>query len=95
MMNRDLSIALNTGEAGLLGGVIGAAIGLLVGGPYSSIIAAIATAVVITILTWSGSVVFLDEYDCIWWWISIAYVRWLKEVAYQLYLIYIATPGVQ
>ncbi|MEM1554409.1 MAG: hypothetical protein QXJ72_05980, partial [Thermoproteota archaeon] len=72
MMNRDLSIALNTGEAGLLGGVIGAAIGLLVGGPYSSIIAAIATAVVITILTWSGSVVFLDEYDCIWWWISIA-----------------------
>jgi len=92
-MNRDLSIALNTGEAGLLGGVIGAAIGLLVGGPYSSIIAAIATAVVITILTWSGSVVFLDEYDCIWWWISIAYVTWLRNNALRLSLIYLISPA--
>ncbi|MEM2642108.1 MAG: hypothetical protein QXU42_06000 [Thermoproteota archaeon] len=93
MMNRDLSIALNTGGAGLLGGVIGAAIGLLVGGPYSSIIAAIATAVVITILTWSGSVVFLDEYDCIWWWISIAYVTWLRNNALRLSLIYLISPA--
>lgn len=39
-------------------------------------------------MTWSSAVVFLDEWDCIWWWISKAYVQWLINNAPYLYVLY-------
>ena len=68
-------------------------VGSLVGEPYSRFIGAIVCAIVVAILTYTGNVVFLDEYNCIWWWISIAYVTWLRNNALRLSLIYLISPA--
>jgi hypothetical protein len=82
---------LNTGGPAVIGAAIGGVIGLLVSGPVGGVISAIAGAVIVVVLTWITDVVFLDELDCMWWWISQAYVQWLADNAgwlVALYLIY-------
>ncbi|MEM2995877.1 MAG: hypothetical protein QXI91_07730, partial [Candidatus Bathyarchaeia archaeon] len=71
---------------------LGALIGLMVGGEVGTIVGAAVGAVITAVLPWVGDVVFLDEYDCMWWWVSEAYVQWLIDNASWLAALYFIYP---
>jgi hypothetical protein len=89
--SRDSSLAM-VGLLAVVGAAMGAAIGVMVGGPYGALIGAVTGAVLGLVLTWYANVVFLDEYDCIWWWTSTLFVNWLFENSGWLGILCIASP---
>ena len=74
--NHDKSLAIG-GSLAVVGAAMGAAIGAIIGGTYGAVIGTVTGAFLGFVLTWYAGVVFLDEYSCIWWWISTLFMDWL------------------
>jgi hypothetical protein len=75
-IDQGTSRLLNTGGPALIGAAIGAAIGLIVSGPAGGAVGAVVGAVIAVVLTWVTGALWLDEWDCIWWYTSNAFVSW-------------------
>jgi len=82
---------------GLIGAVIGGIIGARIGGPQGGIVGAAIGAIVGTFITGIiGAYLtgpLLDEHQCMWWWISNAFIDWLSANAWWLYTIYAVNPA--
>jgi hypothetical protein len=74
---------------GLIGAVIGGLIGGTVGGAIGAIVGALITGIIGAYLTGP----LLDEHQCMWWWISNAFIDWLSANAWWLYTIYAVNPA--
>ncbi len=75
-----LATALGTVVGARLGQMYGAAIGFAVG---------IALGLYIT---FASEDLFLDEHNCIWWWISTSFVDWLSDNAWWLGVLSVLNP---
>jgi len=62
----------------------GTLLGTKIGGTYGTVIGFVAGLVLVVVITWVAEKCFLDELNCIWWWISIRFVDFL--IANALYL---------
>ena len=76
--------------APIIGATIGAIIGTRIG---HLVVGAMVGAVLGAVLTWVAHIYFLDECDCIWWWISTLFMDWLTENAWSLTIKYITNPS--
>jgi len=76
-----------------IGGVIGAVIGGLIGGAVGGAIGAIVGAVITGIIGAYLTGPLLDEHQCMWWWISNAFINWLIANAWWLYTLYAVNPA--
>jgi hypothetical protein len=74
---------------GVIGGVIGGLMGGAVGGAVGAIVGAVITGIIGAYLTGP----LLDEYQCMWWWISNAFIDWLRANAWWLYTLYAVNPA--
>jgi len=76
--------------APVIGAAIGAIIGTRIGHP---VLCGFLGLVLGTVLTWVAQVYFLDEYNCLWWWISTLFMDWLTENAWWLTIKCITNPN--
>jgi hypothetical protein len=76
-----------------IGGVMGAVIGGLIGGTVGGAIGAIVGAVITGIIGAYLTGPLLDEHQCMWWWISNAFIDWLSANAWWLYTLYAVNPA--
>jgi len=76
----------------VIGGAIAAVIGGLIGGTVGGVIGAIVGAVITGIIGAYLTEPLLDEHQCMWWWISNAFINWLIANAWWLYRIYVVSP---
>lgn len=88
-LDYSTSIAL-TLTAPIIGAAIGAIIGTRIGHP---VLCGFLGLVLGTVLTWVAHVYFLDECNCIWWWISTLFMDWLTENAWWLTIKCITNPS--
>lgn len=88
-LDYSTSIALSL-TAPIIGGAIGAIIGTRIGHP---VVGGMVGLVLGSVLTWVAHVYFLDECNCIWWWISTLFMDWLTENAWWLTIKCITNPS--
>jgi hypothetical protein len=71
-----------------LGAAIGAIIGAKIGGLPGAVIGGVVGALLGAILAPYTTRELADEKECIWWWVSQAFVKWLIDNAFSIYLTY-------
>ena len=76
-----------------IGAAAGAVLGVMIGGLYGAVIGGATGVVLVIILTWVPLEFFLDEWNCIWWWISITFMDWLTANAWWLGLKCLTNPS--
>jgi hypothetical protein len=90
--DQSTSRGLAVGGPAVIGAAIGAAIGLF-GGPVGAALGAILGAVIASVIAWVGGWIILDDWDCMWWWISGAFIQWfLDNLDYLTWLMLIFGP---
>lgn len=73
--DEQTSLSLVAGGLPLIAGLIG----LAIGGPAGAMAGAIVTLVLLAVIVITGEFILLDEDNCMWWWVSTAYVTWLLQ----------------
>ncbi|TET21001.1 hypothetical protein E3J74_00370 [Candidatus Bathyarchaeota archaeon] len=76
-----LCAGLGTYLGGKIGGLYGAVAGFMIGLALGAFI------------TYVSQTYFLDEYNCIWWWLSISFVDWALDNAYTLWYYGLTNPS--
>jgi hypothetical protein len=85
---QSTSQALASGGPVVIGAAIGAVIGLL-GGGIGVFLGGILGAVIAEVLVWFSGWIILDEWDCMWWWISKAIVQWFLDNLINLFFLFL------
>ena len=88
----DALSAVIVKSAVLVCATIGSIIGAKIAPPWGAVIGTIAGGVLGLYVTYASEAYFLDEKDCIWWWISLVFMDWLSDNAVWLAILYLTNP---
>ena len=79
--------------ADVLCAALGAYIGAKIGGVYGAVAGAIVGGALAVVITYVSEALFLDEHNCIWWWLSLPFMDWAVANAYTLWYYGLTNPA--